>query len=92
MRRSHNTKSYFANQVVDRMIKAAEQCDPEAINDFFSIAIESNTEHLNLIDRTLTAEDLIRRQRAIAQGAVLLALFNHFSAKQQFGEFPIVSA
>lgn len=92
-RSSHNNKpSYFATAIIDRMIQAAEQCDPESINDFFAIAIDSNIEHLNLIDRTLTVEDLIKRQRAIAQGTILLALFNHFALQQNFGEVRVLSA
>lgn len=76
----------FANQLIDNIIKAAESCDPQAINDFFRIAIDANTQHLNLIDATLSVEDLIKRQRAISQGAILLALFNHFALQQRFGE------
>jgi hypothetical protein len=85
-------KSYFANQVIERIMKAAETCDPEAINDFFSIVIDSNIEHLNIIDPTLSADDLVKRQRAIAQGTILLALFNHFALQQRFGEITVLSA
>jgi hypothetical protein len=87
-----DAKSYFANQVIDRMIKAAEQCDPEAINDFFAIAIDSNIEHLNVIDQTLSVDEIIKRQKAISTGATLLALFNHFALQQRFGEIRVLDA
>jgi hypothetical protein len=90
-RRFHNN-SAFANQLIDNIIKAAQSCDPEAINDFFDIAVDSNIEHLNLIDKTLPVDELIKRQRAISQGAVLLALFNHFALQQRFGEVSILGA
>lgn len=85
MRSSHNNTRY-ANQLIDNIIKAADTCDPIAINDFFSIAIDSNIEHLNLIDSTLSVDEIVKRQRAIAQGTVLLALFNHFTLQKRFGE------
>lgn len=75
-------KTTYANQLIDRIIQAAETCDPEAINDFLGFAIESNLEHLNLIESTLTLPELIRRQKAISQGAVLLSLFNHFATRK----------
>lgn len=87
-----NTKAYFAQQIVNRLIEAAETCDPEAINDFFALAIDANIEHLNIIDGTLSIHDTVRRQKAISNGATLLALFNHFALQQRLGEIGVLEA
>jgi hypothetical protein len=82
MRSSHNTMPPFANQLINNLIQAAEICDPVLINEFFALAIDSNIEHLNLIDDTLSLDQLIHRQRVIHQGTLLLALFNHFATRE----------
>lgn len=80
MRSSH--KTVYANQLIDNLIKAAEMCDPTMINEFFSLTFEANVEHLNLIEDNLSLEELIHKQHVISQGAILLALFNHFATRQ----------
>lgn len=77
-----NPPSPYANQVIDALITAADALDPVLVNEFFSLAIDANLEHLNLIDNTLTITDLIHRQRIISQGTTLLSLFNHFATRK----------
>lgn len=74
--------SPFANQLIENLIKAAELCDPVAINEFFLLAIHANIEHLNLISETLTLEEEIRRTKILTQGSLFLSLFNHFATRQ----------
>jgi hypothetical protein len=93
MSRSHNTPRY-ANQIIDNLIKAAEICDPVAINEFFLLTIESNMEHLDVINGTISIEESAKRQHAIAQGSILLSLFNHFASKkisERFGMYGVSS-
>lgn len=95
MRSSHNRKSYFANQVVNNLINAAEICDPVLINEFFSLTIDANLEHLNLISENMSLPELMHRQRVISQGTLLLSMFNHFATRQVengLGELSIPSA
>lgn len=80
MRRSHN--NYFANQIIDNLISAAESCDPVALNDFFSIAVESNLNHLDLIADHISGVDCLKRTNAILAGSILLGLFNHFASRK----------
>lgn len=75
MRRSHNTM-----QIIDAIIKAADICDPVAINEFFSLTIEANLAHTDLISDQLSYTELAHRQSVIAQGSIMLSLFNHFAA------------
>lgn len=74
--------SPYANQLIDNLIKAAEACDPTAVNDFFSIAIEANLSHLELISAQLSGIDSLKRTNAILAGSILLGLFNHFAARK----------
>jgi hypothetical protein len=78
--------------VVNAIIKAAETCDAEAINDFFNLALDSGSAHIDLIEPTLSSQEFVRRQRAISQGAILLGLFNHFALHKRFGEIDIIDA
>lgn len=80
MRRSNHPR--YANQIIDNLISAADACDPSAVNDFFSIAIESNLSHLELMSEHLPGIDSMRRQNAILAGSILLGLFNHFAARK----------
>ena len=72
--------SRYANQLVDTIINAAEMCDPVAINEFLSLTIESELAHTQLISDQLSYTELARRYEIIAQGSLLLSLFNHFAA------------
>lgn len=83
--------SFYATHIVDALLKAAEQCDPEMINEFLSLSIDANTEHLNLIEDTLPLKEVIRRQRVISQGTMLLALFNHFATHKMLNEAGLLS-
>lgn len=69
-------------QMVNTIIEAAEACDPVALNDFFQIAVESNLDHLELINDNLDPCESMKRQNAILAGSILLGLFNHFSARK----------
>lgn len=69
-------------QVVNAVISAADACDPIALNDFFSIAIEANLNHLELIDETLPMAESVRRHNALMAGSIMLGLFNHFYARK----------
>lgn len=75
-------KPRYANQIIDNLISAAEACDPVAVNDFFSIAIESNLSHLELLSGQLSGIDTLKRTNAIMAGSILLGLFNHFAARK----------
>lgn len=79
--------SPYANQVVDKIIDAANELDPVAVNDFFTFAIQMELTHLDLIRPTLSNSELLRRHRALSQGTILLTLFNHFSAQKLGKEF-----
>jgi hypothetical protein len=68
---------------VDEILKTAtEICDPIAIHEFLSLAVEVNIEHLNLIEDTLSLKELVHRQHVLSQGAILLGLFNSLHASQ----------
>jgi hypothetical protein len=75
-------KTYYANQLIDNLIKAAEQCDPVAINDFFSLTIEANLEHLDVIQETISIQERAKRQNALVNGSIMLSLFNHFAYRK----------
>lgn len=70
----------YANQVIDNLIKAAELCDPVMINEFFSLTIEANLAHTRLISDQLSYPELAKRHAVLAQGSLLLSLFNHFAS------------
>lgn len=74
--------SPYANQLIDTLIRAAEICDPAAINEFLSLTIESELAHTQLISDQLSYTELARRYEIIAQGSLLLTLFNHFAAQK----------
>jgi hypothetical protein len=82
MRRSHNP---YSTALIDALIKVADQCDAELINEFLSLSIDLNLEHLDLIDDTLPLNELIHKQKVISQGNTLLTLFNciHISKVKQ---------
>jgi hypothetical protein len=65
-------------KLTDAIRNAVDRCDPKLINEFFDLAIETNQEHLNLIEKTLTLNEVIHRQRVIVQGTLFLAIFNSF--------------
>jgi hypothetical protein len=71
--------SRYANELIDTIIRAAEVCDPVAINEFLSLAIESELAHLNLISDQLSYSEIAHRHAILSHGAVLLSLFNRFA-------------
>lgn len=77
MRRSHNTI-----QVVDAIIKAADQLDPVLINEFFALTIETNMAHIEVMGNELSIKERSRRQDILCQGSLLLSLFNYFAAQK----------
>jgi hypothetical protein len=79
MRRSKNP---YAHAVISALVEAAEQCDADIINEFLSSTIEHELEHLDLIEDTLSLQELIHRQRVISQGTNLLTLFNCIYARK----------
>lgn len=74
--------SPYANQVIDKLITAAETLDPIAVNEFFNNCIQAELCHLDLIRSTLTDSELLRRHLVLSQGGILLTLFNHFAASK----------
>jgi hypothetical protein len=81
MRSSHNNSAHSMH-VVNAVIAAADACDPVALNDFFSLAIDANLKHLELIDHTLPLSDSLKRHNAVMAGSLLLGLFNHFYSRK----------
>lgn len=75
--RSHNTM-----QIVDAVIKAADQLDPVLINEFFALTIEANNAQIELLIGQVPMKDLSRQQEIICQGSLLLSLFNYFAGQK----------